>query len=965
MNSRSNSVSSLNNNINNNKTTTNNILYDNNYDLIKNEFYKLSNNILNIYDSLNNYCDSIKLIYIGQNSYLNNSFSYYDSNHPISKYGNEILTQIDLVFNEWGLNQAANFQALVEFCNQLDAIRIKIESYESGNKSDSNLKSEVFNDVIHQFDCRVNNFDIPLINIQFSLNSLITSISTIQNNSSSSLQNKINFINPVSHLSQINTNTQQLNGKINNSSNNNMNKPINNSSNNIINSSNNSLNKPPLPTASNIKKASLKPLARPSSVEIPKIDAPDNMYRSENKEKHILGQHITPPARAIPLTPQQHTTPAPRLDILKQQTKPAAATIQPIKPAATPPLSRPSDDIVPNRPAPIPQQTNHNLVSRPRAQSVNYSSPPLQRPPVSPIQTRPSPVPLFPKPAPQPLLQKPAPQPLHQKPVTQLAPQQQPLRPTPTFPKPLASPSQQNNLNSQPPEQSIHQPLRPAQSFPKPLATAQQNNIATEPQSRPLASSSRSQANSYQQQNKSANASTPAPYQNNNYINNFNSNSFNYQRPLPQPQPKFQPYPSIEENKQMISSKPTSSSSSSSKKGFSFSKLVKEIEDGVNSSNGGFGMAVMGGGPSCGLTGRPISNDPNIQDLMYDYEKHRKIFGNKRFKLSYSYTQTVSYKKFNNKYTILKGKPVSGSSVYLYIFEPLTFQSQNITSSNIVFRDSNGFVAEPTVISHFQNILSVEFKTPKEGQTFYCDYEFTADLYSATLVEAAPNEQIQVEPISNSEREFFLKVEGQLKFNTPEFEQFINDNLLYPQQYSDGTLESKLCFSYRVSLYIKCYVKYDLSSGNQEPLETIRKGLGNCSSYSILFASILRYNDIPCRIISGLVSRKKETLLIGGRAAHGQNEFYIEEIGWVPYNGAFMDHGAYNFLAFGRSLGDLLTLGMLQEKGILPTDPNNERDFQMLHIQPPASYEGTKITSADFITDDQLQKIDNYSFLLT
>ncbi|EGC36405.1 hypothetical protein DICPUDRAFT_151095 [Dictyostelium purpureum] len=177
--------------------------YDENYETIKNEFYNLYNNVLNINDSLNYHNNTIRELYLNENSTLNllNRYYGYQNDHPIGTFSGSLLFSFKNTFDTWTRDQQTQYQTINRYITQLESVKGKIERLGNTNPSDSlRLKNEIFKDVQQQFDNRVNQFDIPIINIQYSFNSLIQSLNSNLNESSASLQRPINFSSPVSHL---------------------------------------------------------------------------------------------------------------------------------------------------------------------------------------------------------------------------------------------------------------------------------------------------------------------------------------------------------------------------------------------------------------------------------------------------------------------------------------------------------------------------------------------------------------------------------------------------------------------------------------------------------------------------------------------------------------------------------------------------------------------------------------------
>ncbi|KAN0026913.1 hypothetical protein ACTFIU_009589 [Dictyostelium citrinum] len=827
---------------------------DSNYDIVKKEFFNLSHYIISIYDSLNVYCTSLKELYLSSESFINTTSRCLEPDHPLSQYSLEIKNEIENSFTHWSNNQQENFQKLVNYLNDLENTKLKIDNFDNSGYRDFKLKTEIFKDVNNLFDSKSTNFDIPLIDIQFSFNSLFQCINSIHNNSSFILQQQINFKNPVSSLQPISPPQSQQT----------ISKPRPTSV--ILQNQQNDNNLQTTPIVPN-RPIYKPPIQRPFSTNL--SNANNNNNNNNKNDTNVGGLRPAP----IPISSSN------------------AEPQKPITPTYKPPTQRPLSTNLSNgflRPTPTPIPSS---IEEPQKPPTPIYKPPTQRPlstnlsngslrPAPPTINSTTPTSLPPQPSPNSFKK---PNYIKPMPASQIQQQQQEQQqeqqsnptflkpqPTPSFPRPTPSfnkPSPSNITQQTGATEYQQPPQRP----PPPVSTQPQRPpppVSTQPQRPPPPTSVQPQR-------------PPPP------------TSVQPQRPPP-PTIQQQPVP-VDNNYYNKNEKKKDSFSLFGKK---LSTAFKSMD--VSSSSGRSSM--MGFGFPTDMLG------PKLEDIVNDFEYHKKKWDGygKRFKLVKKYTQSVRWVGHGSA-SIESGKPIPNQIISLILTTPITMQSQVITYSQAEFKDSRGNIVTPTIVEVPNSEVSLyhaDFHDPKEFDEFYCENVVEADLYSINLEEIkSPHEPLPyVEPLSEKENEIYLISTPTLNFNEPEFAQFIERERLYPQ--IDGaTQETLLCFTYRVSLYIKLHISYEINSGAQQPLVTINKKTANCSSYSNLFCSIMRYNGIPCKILSGVVSRKDNII----DEAHGQNEFYLPNYGWIPYNGAVIGGPNDNSIAFAKCFGDLFT----------------------------------------------------------
>lgn len=244
------------------------------------------------------------------------------------------------------------------------------------------------------------------------------------------------------------------------------------------------------------------------------------------------------------------------------------------------------------------------------------------------------------------------------------------------------------------------------------------------------------------------------------------------------------------------------------------------------------------------------------------------------------------------------------SSTY-FINKPLNLSSQFVRSSSFSAFSVDGkqMLCDSKLIKTNTNPIYKLFYN-KPISNYLLKQEIEVDLFSVKLTQidigdGDTTDVVVVEPLSIQERDFYLI---QTYPPTEEFKQFIAFNKLSPQITSNGEMESLLCFAYRVTLYIR-KIEYLKEAGDQEPMETIRSGKANCTSFSILFSSIMRFNGIPCRTIIG-----RNAGAFRSEMGHAKNEFYHPSYGFIPVDCSLKDNSVYNTHCFADHSGDLLVL---------------------------------------------------------
>ncbi|EAL68719.1 hypothetical protein DDB_G0277513 [Dictyostelium discoideum AX4] len=230
---------------------------------------------------------------------------------------------------------------------------------------------------------------------------------------------------------------------------------------------------------------------------------------------------------------------------------------------------------------------------------------------------------------------------------------------------------------------------------------------------------------------------------------------------------------------------------------------------------------------------------------MNDHETHKRMC-NRRFKVNRNYKFSIRYtvKKtwtFENK-NIKKNKIIHQPDLnqlnkfIIYMHKPQSIQTQHITSSKFYLHcestnriiDSNEiltnlypcykiYYSNPPILSNYNNNDSFNFSV----------YHITeAEMYSNALeeVDDDDDEEVEYTPISEQEIFIYTKPDELCNHDSVEFQEFIRKYQLEPIRFDDGTKESILCFCYRVSLFIKKHMVYNVKFGTQKALKSMETG---------------------------------------------------------------------------------------------------------------------------------------------
>ncbi|EFA86263.1 hydroxyproline-rich glycoprotein [Heterostelium album PN500] len=733
------------------------------------------------------------------------------------------------------------------FINDVYINNIK-DSLQPNHNEYNNLKVQIFNDVKSIYEHKATLIDQPVINLRFSFNYILQELSTIHFETATAIQ-QLTFSNPVANLNPS------------------ANVPLNQ----------NTLNKQPAVQQQQPPAVQTQPTIPVQPTPAPLKKRPISTYGGgggnnfakppPNQQPPSLNQQNQqqqPPPLNTP--PVSSLTSNPLFNRQQQQGVPSQnSNVTPVPTTTAPPRARP----VSAYPGMIPQQQFNNATTPPpTAQPLKKG--PFFKPP--PGQATPQP--------PPPQVNGNSSTPVSNQNVSTPPPTKFPVVgiPLPSLAKPMPNNNYNNSSNNN--ESPPVLPARPQRSMSvtTPPSQMQTNQFVSPPTSPPhtysppLSNAQPPMKSSYNQ----AFQQTPQhqPQQQPSYVANQSIAPPARSTTPPQPPQMTPQYNAF--------AKPSSIMSM-------FSQL-------------GVGQTTYQYQVITNPYGYP---ETTIDELMFNHEQHKKMW-HKRFMMTREYVITL--RCVRDVIKEIESGPYT--HIKLFVCAPISFQGQDIKawSYKVVCHTSGRVMDQPKLLPApgLHPIYMIDYANTTVKGKFTVSTVTDVDMYRNALKEVGPDDHVEYYQLSDEERYYYTQPNEQCNFNEPAFTAFIQEHLLYPIQFQDGTTESIICFCYRVSLFIKKHISYEINSGGQKPLETFKKKLANCGSYAALFTSITRYHGIPTRSYSGIsvypdkTSRSSDGREIVESGRHAQTEFFYEGL-WIPYCGSVITNDVYNSKAFGET----------------------------------------------------------------
>jgi hypothetical protein len=156
-------------------------------------------------------------------------------------------------------------------------------------------------------------------------------------------------------------------------------------------------------------------------------------------------------------------------------------------------------------------------------------------------------------------------------------------------------------------------------------------------------------------------------------------------------------------------------------------------------------------------------------------------------------------------------------------------------------------------------------------------------------------------------RESYLTSTDTFDFDKPNVKEWMNEHKMWK-----GENEDTLDFVHRVYKELRLHLPYNMEGGgawvcSQMVTEVgIQKpGNGECCRHAVVGTSILRANKVPARTVCGLWAIDEKS-----KAAHCWGEFFLEGVGWVPYDTTLGGDKLESEAHFGIKKGEVLA-GMI------------------------------------------------------
>jgi transglutaminase-like putative cysteine protease len=224
--------------------------------------------------------------------------------------------------------------------------------------------------------------------------------------------------------------------------------------------------------------------------------------------------------------------------------------------------------------------------------------------------------------------------------------------------------------------------------------------------------------------------------------------------------------------------------------------------------------------------------------------------------------------------------------------------------------------------------------------------------YQATLrarkLRRGPSRKVA--DLSAEERQKYLAERGFFDFHQPAFHEWIEK-----QGLERRANEGEIHFARRVFLALKAGMHYDAPLRKDFHATAVCKsGRADCGGLSVLFASILRSNDIPARTLWGRWAKSAEPGKMWFNHAYYQThvkaEFFARGVGWVPVDvssAILHDKSPQGLQFFGNDPGDFITFHV---------DGNFEIDTLLFGIKPLGNLQTTRwwIKGDGTLTDEKL-----------
>ena len=206
-------------------------------------------------------------------------------------------------------------------------------------------------------------------------------------------------------------------------------------------------------------------------------------------------------------------------------------------------------------------------------------------------------------------------------------------------------------------------------------------------------------------------------------------------------------------------------------------------------------------------------------------------------------------------------------------------------------------------------IIDYPHDDPKLHKGFTIRTTLTATLCDQNLRKGKPVTAVRA--LTAAERESYLEATHTFDYHAPHVKKWMDQHRMWK-----GKAEKPLDFVHRVYRELRHALPYDTKDGGEWICSQILKvGYGECCRHGIVGTSILRANRIPARTVCALWAIDESS-----KGAHCWGEFYMDGVGWVPYDTTLDNENANSEAYFANKKGELIA-GMIDFDWVINAGP--------------------------------------------
>jgi transglutaminase-like putative cysteine protease len=171
---------------------------------------------------------------------------------------------------------------------------------------------------------------------------------------------------------------------------------------------------------------------------------------------------------------------------------------------------------------------------------------------------------------------------------------------------------------------------------------------------------------------------------------------------------------------------------------------------------------------------------------------------------------------------------------------------------------------------------------------------FTATIYHQELRKGKGIKPIV---IGDAKTATFLRETETFDFSDPLVKKWMDQNSMWKTD-----RETERDFVIRVYRHLRRTIPYNTADGGRWICSQILKtGFGECCRHAVVGTSILRANGIPARTVCGVWA-----IDANSKGGHCWGEFYLKNVGWIPYDTTLDSQNKTADQYFGSKKGEIL-----------------------------------------------------------